>query len=60
MAQYPDSDVVLVDIVQKMVRDAVEVAATEATAIEVKEPRILNCFLNPELKLGEKIVTKLA
>lgn len=48
------------DIVQKMVREAVEVAATEATAIEVKEPRILNCFLNPELKLGEKIVTKLA
>ncbi len=37
----------------------IEIAAPQATGIEMKEPRIGTSLLNPNLKLREKIVTQL-
>ena len=43
-----------------MIGKAVEIAAAESAPIEVKEPGVLDSFLNPELKLHKKIVPELA
>ena len=58
MPQYPNANVILANIVQEMVGKAVKITATQCAPIEVKEPRILNGLLNPEVEFREKVVAK--
>ena len=47
------------DVVQEMVREALEVAAPQSIGIEMEELRVGAGFLNSNLELCEKIVGQL-
>jgi hypothetical protein len=56
MSNDPDPDVIATDVVEKMVREAIEIASTRAGSIEVKEARVRANLLHGRHKLREKVI----
>jgi hypothetical protein len=56
MSDDPHPDVVATDVVEKMVREAVEIASSQAGGVEVKEVRVRANLLDGRYKLREKVV----
>ena len=60
MAQYPNPNVLCANVIQKMVREAIKITATESASVKVKKLGVLDSFLDAELKRYKEIVPKLA
>ena len=59
MSDNPDPDICLLNVVKKMVREAMKVASSEAAGIEVEALWILNCVADSNLKLRKEVVPKI-
>ena len=59
MANHPYPDILLTDVVQEVVGEAVKVTATKPAAVEMEEPRVLQSFPETDLKLHAEIRLKL-
>ena len=59
VSHHPNPDELISDVVQEMVREAVQIAAAKAAAIKMEILRVSEGFLDPNLKLCEKILSKL-
>ena len=58
MTEHPDPEVILANVVQEMVGEAVKITATKPASIKVEIPWILDGFANPDLELREEVVSK--
>jgi len=56
MSNDPHPDVVATDVVEKVVREAVEIASSQAGGIEVKEAGVRANLLHGRHKLREKVI----
>ena len=57
--QHPNPDIVSMDVVQKMVREAVQITATKSAPIKMEILRVSDSFPDSDLKLCEEILPKL-
>lgn len=51
----PDSDAVISNVVEKMIRKSLQIAASQSARIEMKKPRIRTCLHNPDSELCKEI-----
>ena len=57
--QHPNPDMCAPNVVQKMIRESIQIAAPEPTPVKMEILRILNHLPNPDLKLCKEIITEL-
>ena len=54
VADNPDPDPAVSNIVEKMIRKALQIAASQAARVEMEALRIRTCHLNTGSELGEE------
>ena len=59
MAYNPNPDGLLANVVQKMIGEPVEIAATKPAPVKVEKPGVRNRFPDPDLKFLQEIRPKL-
>lgn len=59
VANDPNSDNLLSDVIQKMIRKSFQATATESTLIEMEKSGILDYSPNGNMKLSKEIVSEL-
>lgn len=57
--QHPNPDICAPDIVQKMIRETIQIAAPKSTPVKMEVLWVRGCLPDPNLKLGEEILSKL-
>lgn len=58
VTQHPYAQRVTLDVIQEMVGKPLQITASQAAGIEVIEAWIRTGFPNPDLKLGEEVVSE--
>lgn len=59
VAQHPNPDIRVPDVIKEVVRKPVQIAAPEAASIKMEVLWIRADLVDPDLKLSEEIVTEL-
>lgn len=56
MADNPDPNAAITDVVEKMIGKALQIAASQSTRVEMEKPRIRTRPLNPDSELCKEVV----
>ena len=59
MPQHPNPDIFSADVVQEVVRKAVQITAPKSTPVKMETPGILDSLTEPDLKLREEVLPNL-
>ena len=57
--QHPNPDISFADVVQEVVRKALQITAPKPAPIEMETPGIFNGIADSDFKLCEKVLSKL-
>ncbi len=58
MAQYPNPDILAPEVVQEVIRKALEITAPKSTAIKMEAAWVFGNSTNSDLKFCEEILTE--
>ena len=59
VAYNPNPDALLANVVQKMIGEPVEIAATKPASVKAEKPGVFNRFPEPDFKFLQEICPKL-